>query len=232
MGQLYLIELPFLLLGLIYILKFKQYAALKPIIFPWLIFAPLASSLTFQAPSALRSLPLVIPLSILIAVALHQSFIQISKIKKLKKHLLIITVFLFVYSFTYYLDAYFIHYPQRYPFAWQYGFDELVPYVMANKDKYNSVYITDKYDQPYILFLFYSKYLPSQIQKEIKLTPPDKFGFSTVNHFSNLYFQKIDWDKIPSNSLVVTSDETVPATPLKNIYFPNKSFAFKIYIKP
>ncbi|MDP4009676.1 MAG: glycosyltransferase family 39 protein [Candidatus Shapirobacteria bacterium] len=232
MGQFYLIELLFLLLGLVFILKFKQYSALKPVIFSWLIFAPLASSLTFQAPSALRSLPLLIPLSVLISIGIYQFFLQISKTNKLKIPLIIITSILFIYSFTYYLDAYFIHYPKRYPFAWQYGFDELVPYVMANKDKYNSVYITDKYDQPYILFLFYSKYSPSQIQKEIKLTPPDKFGFSTVNHFSNLYFQKIDWDKIPSNSLVVTSDETVPVTPLKNIYFPNKSFAFKIYIKP
>ena len=220
MGQLYLMELPFLLLGIVFLKK--------PLLLPvlsWLFIAPIASSLTFQAPSALRSLPLTIPLSILIAIGIHEFF------KKVPKIAVYLFILIYLFSLIYYLDTYFNHYPKRYPFAWQYGFSELVPYLEKEKDKYNQVFVTNKYDQPYILFLFYSKYSPELIQKEIKLTPPDQFGFSTVKQYNKYVFDKINWESIPVNSLIVASDEILPASPYKIINFPNGQPAFKIYRK-
>ncbi|MDD4026878.1 MAG: glycosyltransferase family 39 protein [Candidatus Shapirobacteria bacterium] len=231
MGQIHLIELPFLILGLIFLLKSTIYNRRSKIFFiAFLLIAPIASSLTFQAPSALRALLMVIPISILIANGIY-FFFSLIKNKKLLKLISIIFIIIYVYFIAYYLDSYFIHYAKRYPFAWQYGFDKLVPYLEQEKSKYNQVYVTNKYDQPYILFLFYSKYSPQLIQKEIKLTPPDNFGFSTVLNFDKYNFQKIEWDKIPSNSLVVTSDENVPIEPAKIINFPNGQPGFKIYSK-
>lgn len=229
MGQLYLIELPLLILGIVFVIKSKLFSSrVKKFIFSFLFIAPLASSLTFQAPSALRSLPLVIPLSIFIAGGIFYLF---EIFKKHSKPILIILIIAYLYSVSYYLDSYFIHYPKRYPFAWQYGFDSLVPYLESQKGNYDNIYITNKYDQPYILFLFFSKYPPSQIQSQIQLTPPDEFGFSTVLGFDNYHFGKINWDIIPDNSLIVASDEEIPGNPIKIIEFPNHSPAFKIYSK-
>lgn len=229
MGQMYLIELPFLILGIIFLFKTKIYSSRhKKFIFSFLFIAPIASSLTFQAPSALRSLALTIPLSILVASGIYYAFIIF---KKFKKPFLIALTIVYFYSVSYYLDAYFSHYPKRLPFAWQYGFDELVPYLETQKNNYSNIYITNKYDQPYILFLFYSQYPPSQIQSQIKLTTPDNFGFSTVLGYDNYHFGKIDWENIPSSSLVVSSDEEIPASPQKIINFPSKQPAFKIYQK-
>jgi len=231
MGQIHLIDLPFLILGLIFLLKTTIYNQKSKIfIIGFLLIAPIASSLTFQAPSALRALSMVIPLLILIASGIYYFFTLI-KNKKLFK--IVLTIFIIIYSYfvAYYFDAYFVHYPKRYPFAWQYGFDQLVPYLEQQKDNYNQIYVTNKYDQPYILFLFYSRYSPQKIQSEIKLTPPDNFGFSTVLNYDKYNFQKIEWDKIPSNSLVITSDETVPIEPIKIINFPNGQPGFKIYSK-
>ncbi len=232
MGQLYILELPFLLLGIVIILnsrliKNKNFTKL---FLSWLLIAPLASSLTFQAPSALRALPMVIPLSVLVSLGIYQ-FLEIIKTYKLKTILLPILVIFYIYNIAFYLDSYFLHYAKRYPFAWQYGFDQLVPYIEQNKSNFNQVYITDKYDQPYILFLFFSKYPPELIQKEIKLSTPDQFGFSTVRHYDKYNFEKIDWNNISSNSLVVASDEQVSASPIKTINFPNGQPAFNIYIK-
>lgn len=131
----------------------------------------------------------------------------------------------------YYFDSYFLHYSKRYPFAWQYKFDQLVPYLESEKYKYENIYVTNKYDQPYILFLFFSKYNPQLIQSQIKLTPPDKFGFSTVSGYDNYHFGKINWDDIPSNSLVISSDEDIPTKPIKVINFSNNQPAFNIYQK-
>ena len=231
MGQIHLIELPFLILGLIFLFKSKIYNLRSKIfIIAFLLIAPIASSLTFQAPSALRSLFMVIPFSILIALGIFSFFNLLAK-SKLKKIISIIFIIIYSYFIAYYLDSYFIHYSKRYPFAWQYGFDQLVPYLEQQKTNYDQIYVTNKYDQPYILFLFYSKYSPAKIQSEIKLTQPDNFGFSTVLNFDKYNFQKIDWDKIPKNSLVVTSDEIVPVEPIKIINFPNGQPGFKIYSK-
>jgi len=138
---------------------------------------------------------MVIPLSILVALGLHQIIIHCSLTIKLLIYLS------YLLSFFYYLDSYYIHAPRRYSFAWNRGFSEIIPFIESQKNNYQNIYLTDKYDQPYILYLFYSKYDPVKIQSQIKLTPPDKFGFSTVAKIDNITF-KIP-SEIPPNSLVI-----------------------------
>jgi 4-amino-4-deoxy-L-arabinose transferase-like glycosyltransferase len=231
MGQIYLIELPLLILGLIFLFRSKIYNLRSTVfVIAFLLIAPIASSLTYQAPSALRALSMVVPLSILIALGIY-SFFSLFKNKIILRIISIIFIIIYGYFVAYYFDAYFVHYSKRYPYAWEYGFDQLVPYLESQKNNYDQVYVTNKYDQPYILFLFFSKYPPEKIQSEIKLTTPDQYGFSTVSNFDKYTFQKIDWDKIPSNSLVVTSDEIIPQEPFKVINFPNGQPGFKIYSK-
>ena len=125
-----------------------------------------------------------------------------------------------------------VHYPKTYPAAWEYGFDQLVPYLEEIKGEYEKVYDTDKYDQPYIIFLFYLKYPPEKFQKEVKLTPRDKFGFSTVRNFDKFHFEAVNGDelKTKSNILVVGTTEEIntSATILKRIYFKNGQTAFLV----
>lgn len=226
MGQFYLFELPFLFLGIYYLIHKSYFINHKSFLLIWLFTSPLASSLTFQAPSALRALPMVIPLSILIALGLY-AFLK--KFHFFTVYCILFTVYLS--SLSYFLDAYFVHAPKRYPFAWNTGFSELISYIESHKYKFENIYITDKYDQPYILYLFYSKYPPLKIQSQIKLSPPDQFGFSTVKKIDNIFFEKINWNSIPLNSLIAASDEFTPIAPLKTINFPNKLPGFKIYTK-
>jgi len=185
----------------------QDYKKLKYFVTLLLLISPLASSFTFQAPSALRSLSLVIPFSILSALGIYQ----------LKNIKYIILIFYFVF-FLYFLDSYFIHAPKRYPFAWNQGFMEIIPEVNRLKDNYSQVYFTSQYDQPYILYLFFSKYPPSLLHPQIKLTPKDKFGFSTVLQIDNIYFS-IPTD-IPINSLVIDSSD-----------FTKTGSSFTIYTK-
>jgi hypothetical protein len=201
MGQLYLIELPLLILGIIYI--FKSKSPLSQLILPFLFTAPLASSLTFQAPSALRALPLAIPLSVLTAVGLYYFYILIPK--RFYKLLFLILILLYSYSIAYFFDAYFIHAPKRYSFAWNSGFSDIVPYVNSQKYLYPNIYFTDKYDQPYILYLFFSQYPPSLFQPQSQLTAPDKFGFSTITKIDNIIFHLPD--VTPADSLVIDASD-------------------------
>lgn len=214
MGQLYLLELPLLFLGIIYVLKSKT--QLKQLLLPWLFAAPIASSLTFQAPSALRALPMVVPLTVFIACGIYYLFYLIPK--SFYKILIIVLFILYSYSVAYYLDAYFIHAPKRYSFAWNTGFSDIIPYVNSQKDKFQNIYFTDKYDQPYILYLFFSQYPPQNFQPQSQLTLPDKFGFSTVTKIDNITFKVPD--QVPLNSLVIDASD-----------YESTGKSFKIYTK-
>lgn len=218
MGQFYLIELPLVIFGIYFLLKNKKYNQLSFLTIVLLITAPLASSLTFQAPSALRALPEVLPLSILIGSGIYQFNLYLLKFVKWKLFGICLFVICYLYSISYFLSSYFIHAPQIYSFAWNRGFAQVIPEIQKEKDNYQNVFVTDKYDQPYILYLFFTQYDPHNIQKQIKLTPPDKFGFSTVDKIDNITFHIPD--QIPINSLVVDSSD-----------YQLSGKSFKIYTK-
>lgn len=222
-GQFYLLELPLLLYGLYLLIHKSSFKKFRSIILLWILIAPIASSLTFQAPSALRALPLSIPFVILIAICLYQI--------RSKIFILVISI-IYIFSLIFYFYSYHFQYQKIYSTSWGYGFDQIVPIINSQKNIYSHIYFTDKYDQPYILYLFFTKYPPQNIHSQIKLSPPDQYGFSTVKTIDNINFEKIKWDSIPPNSFVITSDEPIPIDPKIILDFPNGSKAFKIYIKP
>jgi 4-amino-4-deoxy-L-arabinose transferase-like glycosyltransferase len=222
-GQFLIIGLPLLVVGCFSLAK---YSGLSLFIIIWTIAAPLASSLTFQTPSSLRALPLVIPLSLLIALGLYRLWPSFSKLFRL------VFIVFFSFNFIFYLDAYFVHYQRRFPFSWNMGTKELVAYLAPNLNRYNHIYITNVYDQPYILYLFFSRYSPSRLQSQIQLTPPDKFGFSTVSTIDNITFHVPPYDQIPPNSLIAAAPTEITAMPpLQTISYQNFPPTFKIYIK-
>ena len=99
--------------------------------------------------------------------------------------------------------------------------------------RYKNIVVTNKYDQPYILFLFYTKYPPDKFQKEHTLTQRDRYGFSTVESFGNYIFKPIDWDSdklLYPNSLIIGSNEEIPdeTNITKRIYGSNDYLYFKV----
>jgi hypothetical protein len=82
------------------------------------------------------------------------------------------------------------------------------------------------------MFLFYLKYPPAVFQKEVVLTPRDKFNYSTVRNFGKYHFQTIDWESLKTKpkSLVVGVEGEIPdnAKILKKIYFSNGGLAWQI----
>ncbi|MBM3205315.1 glycosyltransferase family 39 protein [Candidatus Shapirobacteria bacterium] len=230
-GQMYLFDILFLFFGF-YFLLLKRPPHWRFVLL-WLVVAPVAAAMTFQTPHALRANNMIVPLLLLSSYGIvHLIDWFVNKKKTLK---IILTIFLFLvipWNLARYLHEYYVHYAQTYPGAWEQGFEQLVWEVRNIEDEYEKVYVTDRYDQPYILFLFYLKYPPEKFQKEVKLTPRDEFGFSTVRDFDNFHFEKINWEelKTKSNILVVGTPQEIntSATILKRIYFQNGEVAFLI----
>lgn len=232
-GQMYVLDLIFVAFGVVYLIK-------KPkgfeIIIVWLLIAPLASALTFQSPHALRAQDMVIPLVIISALGLTW-ILNICK-KMLKNRVLLIATYSFfgliiILGLSRYLHMYYTHMAKEYTFSSQYGVKEMVGYIKDKYEKYDRVIITDRYDQPYILTLFYLKYPPQEFYNNHELTRPDQYGFSTVTAFDNFYFGSVDFDKTKPenpNSLIIGTDEEIPneANIVKKIYGTNDHLYFEV----
>jgi len=129
-------------------------------------------------------------------------------------------------------NQYFNHYLKRFPSAWPGGFKEVVLWLKENGNSFERVVVTNKYDQPYILFLYYLRYPPSLTQQEIRLTPPDQYGFSTVRTFGKYCFglNECDLQKVSARALVIAApDEAVDGRMIKEIYGVSGNLTFKLY---
>jgi 4-amino-4-deoxy-L-arabinose transferase-like glycosyltransferase len=237
-GQMYIFDIVFLVVGGVRLLKNKTKKETQ-ILLMWVVVGPIASALTFQAPSALRAETMVVPLVIIASYGCVELLRFISKacgplaVKKIRHILYIVFGILIIWQFTRYLQMYYVHMAKEYPYSSQYGVKELVDYVKANQDKYKKILVTDRYDQPYVLFLFYMKYPPIKFQAEHTLTSRDQFGLSTVNHFDKYYFASIKFDQAKPenpNTMIIGTNEEIPkeANIVKNIYGTNGFLYFKI----
>ncbi len=211
MGQIYLLLAPFYFLGLFALCRFDIKG--KIFIFIWFLVAPLAAALTFQSPHALRAQNMVIPLTFISALGLSVVFKFLARLSQKWIFPLVATILVLLggYSVSRYLHLYYVHYPKELPYAWQYGFDQIANYIKTNGDQYDKIIISDRYDQPYILMAFFLKYPPQALQKELVMTPRDKFGFSTVRRFSKFEFRAVNYneDKKLKNTLIISADESV-----------------------
>jgi len=174
MGLLYLINLPFLLLGIYFFLFGKYSKKTKYVIFSWLILAPVPASITFEVPHAVRTMNLLPMLLIFIAIG-YVSVFQIFKKYlvlsiKYKVFTLSFCILFFIFAlfnFTYYLNQYFVQLNYFDAKDWQYGFQQAIPQVEKIQGQYKKIIISNKIpmDQSYIFFLFYLRYPPRQYQQ-------------------------------------------------------------------
>ncbi|HOX96104.1 MAG TPA: glycosyltransferase family 39 protein [Candidatus Woesebacteria bacterium] len=212
MGQSFLFLAPLFFLGIFWFLKMDSPE--KRFVLFWFLVAPLAASMTFQSPHALRAQNMVIPLSIITAAGLSLALDFLGKLRpKLIKPIFVVLISIFgLCSLGRYLHMYYVHYPKELPFAWQYGFDQIAAYTKAHYDEYDHIVISDRYDQPYILMAFFLQYSPETLQKEMVMTPRDNFGFSTVRNMGKYEFHKINYDNVDKkmpNTLIIAADEPV-----------------------
>jgi 4-amino-4-deoxy-L-arabinose transferase-like glycosyltransferase len=223
-GEMYLFDIVFLGVGFIFLSK-RLNNSWKFII-SWLVIAPVASALTFQSPNALRAENMVIPLTIISAYGLTAILNWLKDRGRWRIVGYVLIVFVVCWNFGRYLNMYYLHMSKIYPYSSQYGVKELVSYISQNQSKYKDIFVTERYDQPYILFLFYMKYPPQNFQFHHTLTTRDEFGFSTVADFDKYHFGPIDFSSLQNNypnSLIIGTPEEIPqsANIIQRIYGTN-----------
>lgn len=237
-GVLYFIEMLFLFFGVYFVLGQKDNQA-KKLLFYWLFVASIPAAITRDSVSAVRSLNMVVPLTIFVGAGVYQLVLFFHT----KKTLLKLSVYgllfvIYVWNVAYFLDQYFIHAPIHNASTSQYGYREVVQSIAPVVENYDKVVFTQVYGQPYIYWLFYTKYNPADYQKQSRLTENSVGDVGQVEHLDNIQFRNFHWlSDINVGDLFIgdeTSlhqsdvDQVKGAKTLKDIYFPDGKLAFRV----
>ena len=192
-GEMLLVDIVLLVIGL-GVLATRSKSKYSQFVLLWLVLAPLPSALSRDQVHAVRSLNMVIPLTIISAVGIY---FLIDKIKNNNKVLKMIAYSLLFIgyggSMLVFLDNYFIHQPVHNSQYWEYGYKQVVETVTPLQDQYHTVHVRQSFAQPYIYFLFYQQYDPAKYQKQANLIESEYGDVGRVEYLDNISFLPIDW---------------------------------------
>ncbi len=214
-GLIYLWLFPFIIRGFYELIKNKDQSL--SFLIPWLLLAPLASSITTPAPHALRSFLMLPPLLIFCSYGLN---IYLKKKVGFNQKLFFFFIISFCLFSTFnFLHQLLVHYSNQSSRDWAYGYKEVFSYIQKNKFSYNNFYVSGKYWRPYIFALFYMKYPPNKYKQDISHTKLDNiyFGHADYDTSDPYYNYQLEQDikdtlRKEKNSLLVVSPEEVFST--------------------
>jgi 4-amino-4-deoxy-L-arabinose transferase-like glycosyltransferase len=206
LGELYMWELPFFVIGVLYLLLYKKFYAIPLLL--WMLIAPIPAATARETPHALRILSILPTYQIFIAYGIYRITKVFNKDNAKLLSSSVVAVLLIMNTF-YYLHTYYIHYPSDYSGEWQYGYREMVRYVAEHQNEYDQIFVTPALGRPYIYFAFYNQYSPDTFLK-LKKADRDWYGFWTVTDIGNIHFSFDNLPKASGKILIVTTPGSMP----------------------
>lgn len=188
MGELYLFQAPFLLLGLWGLFKYKN--RFKGLLFSWLFLAFIPVSITGDSiPHALRTLIAAPFYQLVSAFGFLISIKRVNKFHDLiKAGSVLILAAVVIISLKFYLNQYYNIYPKAYSKDWQYGYKQVVEYIGQHKDEYDLIVFTRHFGEPHMFTLFFSRYDPYKYQNDPNLLRFETYDWVRVLKFDKFYF--------------------------------------------
>lgn len=195
MGQLYHIEIFFVLLGCMWF--YQSFSIKKSILLFWICIGVIPASLTTVAPHSLRTLVVLPVFIVLIAAGVSLLFEVVqslaAKWSGYSRQIVVGAVFfvIAVYSmqFVLFWQSYTRVYPEQYATEWQYGYKEMVAEVAALQARYpeTPTYISRAAGRPAMYYWFYTQTPPELVQASADTARKDQSEFleyQTVTFFN------------------------------------------------
>lgn len=237
-GVLYLYELPWLILGIVEMVKKK--IENKGLIVTWILLGIIPASLTNNEQNSGRSLIILPMLILIISFGAIRFFQTMDRLKNRYLRMGLMSGYIFfigiilIQSFL----VFSVHFPLQRGEAFMEGTKETVLYALANKDKYREI-VYDPYrgieapyivNIPYMYILFYSQYEPNFYQTEPKRFSQDLYGFDKFT------IRRINWrtDRQKTDTLFIGSPWSLPQQDiatgdiLKKVYLSNGDLALLV----
>lgn len=214
MGLLYVVELPLIALGAIYL--FNKYRKIGIFIAFWILVSPIGSALAFDDVPNLQRTVFAMPAYSVLSGFGFVTFLKLARSFNLMIFRLSILAFIFIiiFSISHYLVQYYSQARVYRPWYRQDGYKELVKEVNHLLPNYKQAVITNRESAPTIFFLFYSKYNPNLFQKVAytsKLRDFDRISFDKYNFteeecpLRNIKQDNIIINTVQENTLYVNS---------------------------
>jgi 4-amino-4-deoxy-L-arabinose transferase-like glycosyltransferase len=199
MGIVYLWELPFILLGMLWVSRRGGKMAL--LLWGWFFVAPVAASPTTELPHGIRTLVFLPTFQIFAALGIVETIRRVQQMRTVKtisiwyRYLVFGSIALYAalaaFNIFYYAHMYFVHTNTEYSKYWQFGYKEAVAYATRVKGQYKKIVVSTNLEQPHMFFLFFLKYDPKTYLAEGGTASG---GFAEVKNAFDVYeFRPIDW---------------------------------------
>lgn len=232
-GELYLWDLPFLIIGSLFLFKKKEnFWYVLPL---WLILGIIPAATARETPHALRTETTLPTFQILIAYGFVTTFMYIKeavKNKNFQKILYTIIGLGILANVFYFQFEYNLSYAYEFSGDWNYSYKDSISFVNSVKQNFKNIYITEALGRPYVYYLFYLNIKPSDFRKTA-IIHRDVFGFVDVQKFANFTFVQ-DVSQIPKvkDSLYINTFDRVPkeARVLRNFALLNGDPSLVAYV--
>ncbi len=228
-GNLHPGEIITLLIGFVLLVRLKSPGG--RLLAAWVLLAPLPSALSRDLVSAVRSLPMLVPLCVIsgmgLSVIVHHKYL---------KYLFLPVLLFFV---IYYLDLYYVHSPIFSAADWLSPYKSALMQVKAEMGNYQRIVFTDKLGQPYIFTLFYLQIDPRKYQQQSHFNVNPYGDVGTVGRLDKFEFRPIFWpaDRELTSTLFVGGEYELPDHDISTtvgvnlnevVNYPNGKTALKI----
>ncbi len=223
-GILLLATAPFLIMGLIQLMKIRK-TPWGQLIIGWLIIYPIAASLTIEGiPHALRTITGIPVICIICALGVEYFCAGYQKtLKPIRNLFSVIMIITLVFNITLIISGLFFIYPIQSAPYFQYGMKEAVESVNQIESHYDLIMVSPSLGWPDIYFHFYSP-------RKDKSISSSKIHFF---HDSEELTQSLIQLKPGEKALLVLSDyEIKELIPLKTINYPDGTAAIKLITYP
>ena len=220
-GLLYLWEAPFLLIGLFRVLSSKT--AFRSVVLLMLLVAPIPASLATEIPHAARTLYFLPGLPLLTALGIEKAIQWIRQYSIRKQLATAILIFSIIGFFLLqYLHLYFYQMNHEVSRNWQFGYEYAVSYAQEHRKDYKKIIIDNSLEQPYIFFLFYTRFDP----KAYLAGGGTKNGENQA--FDIFEFREVQWNKEnhDGSNLYILSPQQEHGEALHTIRYFDNSEAF------
>lgn len=220
LGVMYIFELPFITLGLFYLIHKRP--SYSWFILSWIILGLIPASLTNNEQSAGRAL-IILPAVIFIsALGAKQLIIKVLTLSRyLKYSILALFVLAILSSLIHTYLVFTVHFPNQQSDAFMEGSKESILFVLENQHQFDTV-IYDPYrgleaqnvvNVPHLYYLFYSSYPPDKFQDQIRNFTSDHA------QIDNFIVRRINWrytaDRDLTNTLFIGSPWSLPEKDIK-----------------
>ncbi|MCL5069533.1 MAG: glycosyltransferase family 39 protein [Actinobacteria bacterium] len=235
-GPLLLVQLPFLMLGILFILKSSDFRRKKLFIASWIFLGTIPSGLTFEPHSPHRIVMVFTMFNIISAVGFYSFYIWLQYKRKLKNVSLLLLLSLVLLNEIYFIHIYFVNYPYEKSEPIHYPFKQVAQYIWSQYPNFDQIIFDPLFGHAYPIIgtgaqyylAYYGNYPPEKLQREYRFGDKEREVL-----FDKFSIRRFDWlkDQHLKNTLVIASDWELPLkdTPQGKVVNINPDRILKVF---